>query len=158
MPALITKDDEDPPALQALDLVDVYKTLKPEIVKTEEEWRKQLTPEQYQVARRKGTEPAFTGQVLGSSRRWHVYLRVLRHPAIRFGHQVRFRLRMAQFHGSRGSRERSDRNRYKLWDAARRSPVQQVRRALGACLRRRAEPTNLRYCINSAALNFEKKK
>ena len=30
--------------------------------KTDEEWREQLTPQQYQVARRKGTEPAFTGQ------------------------------------------------------------------------------------------------
>jgi len=32
------------------------------IEKTEQEWRKQLTPEQYNVARRKGTEPAFTGR------------------------------------------------------------------------------------------------
>jgi len=32
------------------------------VKKTEEEWRKQLTPEQYHVARQKGTEPAFTGQ------------------------------------------------------------------------------------------------
>ena len=32
------------------------------IKKTEEEWRKQLTPEQYQVARQKGTEPPFTGE------------------------------------------------------------------------------------------------
>jgi peptide-methionine (R)-S-oxide reductase len=32
------------------------------VSKTEEEWRKQLTPEQYSVARQKGTEPAFTGQ------------------------------------------------------------------------------------------------
>jgi len=32
------------------------------IKKTEEEWRKQLTPEQYDVARQKGTEPAFTGK------------------------------------------------------------------------------------------------
>jgi peptide-methionine (R)-S-oxide reductase len=29
---------------------------------TEEEWRRRLTPEQYDIARRKGTEPAFTGQ------------------------------------------------------------------------------------------------
>lgn len=29
--------------------------------KTEEEWRRQLTPEQYRIAREKGTERAFTG-------------------------------------------------------------------------------------------------
>ena len=32
------------------------------ITKTDEEWKKQLTPEQYQVARKGGTEPAFTGK------------------------------------------------------------------------------------------------
>jgi peptide-methionine (R)-S-oxide reductase len=30
--------------------------------KTEEEWRRELTPEQYHVLRQKGTEPAFTGE------------------------------------------------------------------------------------------------
>jgi peptide-methionine (R)-S-oxide reductase len=32
------------------------------VIKTDDEWRKQLTPEQYQVARKAGTEPAFTGK------------------------------------------------------------------------------------------------
>jgi len=32
------------------------------ISKTDQEWRQQLTPEQFQVARKKGTERAFTGE------------------------------------------------------------------------------------------------
>jgi peptide-methionine (R)-S-oxide reductase len=31
------------------------------VVKPDEEWRRQLTDEQYRVTRRQGTEPAFTG-------------------------------------------------------------------------------------------------
>lgn len=32
------------------------------IIKSDEEWRRQLTPEQYQVTRKKGTERAWTGE------------------------------------------------------------------------------------------------
>jgi len=39
----------------------------PKIVKTDAEWRSQLTPEQYEVTRRHGTERAFTG------RYWNVH-------------------------------------------------------------------------------------
>ena len=39
------------------------------VVKTDAEWRRQLSPLSYQVARRSGTERAFTGPLLGEHRK-----------------------------------------------------------------------------------------
>ena len=36
--------------------------MKPKITKSEEEWKRELSPEQYRIAREKGTERAFTGK------------------------------------------------------------------------------------------------
>jgi peptide-methionine (R)-S-oxide reductase len=40
--------------------------MKDKVVKTEEEWKKELTPEQFNVLRQKGTERAFTGEFWNS--------------------------------------------------------------------------------------------
>jgi peptide-methionine (R)-S-oxide reductase len=36
------------------------------VTKSEEQWREELTPEQYEVLRRQGTEPPFTGKYVYS--------------------------------------------------------------------------------------------
>lgn len=38
------------------------------VQKTDEEWRRELTPEQYRIMREKGTEPAFTGAYVDEKR------------------------------------------------------------------------------------------
>jgi methionine-R-sulfoxide reductase len=40
----------------------------PKVIKTDAQWRQQLTPEQYLIARGKGTEPAFCGTLLDNHR------------------------------------------------------------------------------------------
>jgi len=36
--------------------------MDPQVAKSDEQWRQELTPEQYEILRRAGTEPAFTGE------------------------------------------------------------------------------------------------
>jgi peptide-methionine (R)-S-oxide reductase len=39
------------------------------IQKTDDEWQKDLTPQQYEILRKKGTEPAFTGEFVDNHKK-----------------------------------------------------------------------------------------
>src|SRR5271169_2577214 len=60
-----------------------------EIRKPDEQWRAELTPQQYDILRRRGTEPPFTGEYVCTKRSGSLPLRCMWERAVRLGGQVR---------------------------------------------------------------------
>lgn len=126
------------------------------VVKTEEEWKKQLTEEQYYVTRRKGTERAFTGAYWNTFDKGTYYCVACGSPLFRSDSKFDAGCGWPSFYEPVSETSVQYHIDKSLGMERKEVVCGKCDAHLGHVFDDGPPPTGLRFCMNSASLRFEK--
>ncbi|MEQ9491683.1 MAG: peptide-methionine (R)-S-oxide reductase MsrB [Alphaproteobacteria bacterium] len=128
---------------------------KDKIVKSDAEWKQQLSPEQYKVTRKHGTERAFSGQYWNAKTDGVYHCVCCDQPLFDAGTKYDSGTGWPSFYAPVSDDAVTDKEDRSLFMRRTETLCSRCDAHLGHVFPDGPQPTGLRYCMNSAALTLK---